>query len=109
MLSSQPPLSPGVVKTLGKHGQGKSRVQLQHELLDAAKGALDRSCHLVSSFGSESQLTADPACLAGANVSLSRPPQPALLLHTPPCREKAEHTQSERTSPVELIAGATSS
>lgn len=75
------PVSPGVVKTLGKHGQGKSRVQLQHELLDAAKGALDRSCHLVSSFGSESQLTADPACLAGANVSLSRPPQPALLLH----------------------------
>lgn len=50
VLGSRPPVSPGVVKTLGKHGQGKSRVQLQHELLDAAKGALDHSCHLVSSF-----------------------------------------------------------
>lgn len=53
--------------------------QPRHEPLDAAEGALDCSCHLVSSFGSESQLTADLACSAGENASLPSPHQPALL------------------------------
>lgn len=99
----------------GQAQAGKKQSQclhwLRHEPLDAAEGALDHSCHLVSSFGSESQLTADPACLAGANASLPSPPSQrcsSRLTSTSPCREKGEQTPSERASTMELTAGAMS-
>lgn len=46
---------------------------VQHKVLHAAEGALDRSCHLVSSFGSR----LSPACSAPAKAAVPIPPATA--------------------------------
>lgn len=82
--------------------------RLQHKLLHAAEGALDRSCHLVSSFGSRLSLRLTRHARRQPRQLSPAPSQhcSSRLASASLCREKDEQAPSERAPAMELPARA---